>query len=333
MSMFKKVLLAGALLAPVLAYGASPSTDLSVQIVPAISPTSPSPPTSSNGIACAVGPNYTGSVPAGASAAGFTTCAANFDFTQSFFATMSNWLDCAGASSPMWWLNSSGQDCSDFIMTTDQGVQVLDFHLPQGQTLGSDGFLALNTATSNYSTASLTIPQGKYYEVTFRVLSATATGGPGGNIIADAWSWCCAGGGTPPFVEYDFIEMYSSNPGQDGAGTGPWNGGGWSWNGSLSQVGNQPGYNPAVYNTYGIRVTTDGNGKYAECTYLNNNFVGCQTATALPSAEEAHNFLSLWGSPVGASVTGDTYWQSIRVWECSGWATGECNGTVLSGSP
>jgi hypothetical protein len=73
MDMFKKALLA-ALLAPVLAYGGSPSTDLSVQIVPAASPPPPS-----KGIACAIGPNYNSSIPAAAQAAGFTTCAANYD--------------------------------------------------------------------------------------------------------------------------------------------------------------------------------------------------------------------------------------------------------------
>ena len=97
--MLKHILVAAALLAPALTYGA----DLSVQIVPAASPTppsSPTPPPSSNGIACDIGPNYTGTIPAGAQAAGFTHCAANYDFSQPFYATQSNWLNCAGASKP-----------------------------------------------------------------------------------------------------------------------------------------------------------------------------------------------------------------------------------------
>src|ERR1700730_17424147 len=35
--------------------------------------------------------------PAEAVAAGFTTLAANYDFSQPFYATQSNWLDCTGA--------------------------------------------------------------------------------------------------------------------------------------------------------------------------------------------------------------------------------------------
>src|ERR1700761_1982291 len=90
MGMFKKILLA-ALLAPVLAYGGSPSTDLSVQIVPAASPPPP-PPT-----------NLT--PPAPAQAAGFTTLAANYDFTgqtsdgvhpANWYQTITNWLTCVG---------------------------------------------------------------------------------------------------------------------------------------------------------------------------------------------------------------------------------------------
>ena len=74
--MQRTLLFAAVLLAPNLAY----SADLSVQAVPA----------SSDGIACDIGPNYTGAVPAAALAAGFTHCAANYDFSNSFYATRSN---------------------------------------------------------------------------------------------------------------------------------------------------------------------------------------------------------------------------------------------------
>ena len=91
--MIKELFFAVVLLAPTLAYSGNPSGDLSVEVVPA----------SSNGIACDIGPNYTGSIPAAAQAVGFTHCAANYDFSNSFYATRSNWLDCAGAANPQWW--------------------------------------------------------------------------------------------------------------------------------------------------------------------------------------------------------------------------------------
>jgi hypothetical protein len=64
-----KLLLAAALLAPTLAFSANPSADLSVQVVPVAS--SPA-------------------VPAGAQAARYTTLAFHSDFTQPFYATLSN---------------------------------------------------------------------------------------------------------------------------------------------------------------------------------------------------------------------------------------------------
>ena len=143
--MFKKVLLAGALLlAPVLAYGASPSTDLSVQIVPAASPTPPS-----NGIACDIGPNYIGSIPAPAQAVGYTHCAANYDFTSSTtfnngaggsgynFSNISTWLYCNGSgggtasnpTGPLWYVIDTGNGvqapCSDMSIINDGGSNSL----------------------------------------------------------------------------------------------------------------------------------------------------------------------------------------------------------------
>src|ERR1700730_16567866 len=76
-SMIKKLFFMAALLAPGLAYGGNPSADLTGQIVPAGS----GPP-----------------VPAPAAAAGFTTLAGNFDFSQPLYATQSNWLDCPTSS-------------------------------------------------------------------------------------------------------------------------------------------------------------------------------------------------------------------------------------------
>ena len=80
--MIKGLFFTAALLMPSLAYAGNPSANLSVQVVPA-------------GVQVA---------PAGAQAAGYTTLAFHSDFTQPFYTNLSNWLDCAGATSPQWWI-------------------------------------------------------------------------------------------------------------------------------------------------------------------------------------------------------------------------------------
>src|SRR6516162_9190616 len=99
--MIKKLIFTAVLLAPGLAYGGNPSANLTVQIDPA-----PNPP---NSITCDIGPNYSGSIPAAATQAGFTHCAANYDFTYtgsftngSFtyqWSNLSSWLRCDNTTS------------------------------------------------------------------------------------------------------------------------------------------------------------------------------------------------------------------------------------------
>jgi hypothetical protein len=73
--MIRKLIFAAALLIPSIPYAANPSASFSDQVVPAGSDPA---------------------IPAEAQPAGFTTLAANFDFSQSFYATQSNWYDCDG---------------------------------------------------------------------------------------------------------------------------------------------------------------------------------------------------------------------------------------------
>ena len=54
-------------------------------------------------ISCDTGTNYSGSVPTEAQATGFTHCAANWDFSQSLYATQSNWLDCGDNDPSLIW--------------------------------------------------------------------------------------------------------------------------------------------------------------------------------------------------------------------------------------
>src|ERR1700730_18026778 len=106
--MIKQLFFMAALLVPGLAYGGNPSADLQVQIVPAGSPP----------------------VPAAAQAANFTTLALNSDFTSAFYANRAHWLDCAGATNPIWYNVVYGvgpAPCSNYAIIQDPvyGGQVL----------------------------------------------------------------------------------------------------------------------------------------------------------------------------------------------------------------
>src|ERR1700755_432534 len=102
--MIKRLFLLAALLAPQLAYGANPSANLSVQIVPSVS---------------------TPAVPAAAAAAGFTTLAANYDFTipGGTYSNPATYIDCKGAAVPQFYFTAPGipgtVPCSGFSITTD----------------------------------------------------------------------------------------------------------------------------------------------------------------------------------------------------------------------
>ena len=162
--MIKTLFLIGALLVPGLAYAANPSAPFSVQVV--------DPP---NGIACDVGPNYTGTIPAPARAAGFTHCVANYDFTQTQqfttnghtyqWSNLSSWLDCAGASNPLLWGKNYGvaMNCSDVSVSTDGSLQVLRMQYLPSDTNGQTW---LNTASQQGypNSAGIHIKHGYYAE-------------------------------------------------------------------------------------------------------------------------------------------------------------------------
>jgi hypothetical protein len=340
--MFKNVLLAGALLVPVLAYGASPSTDLSVQIVPAASPTpppAPTPPPSPNGIACDIGPNYTGTIPAGAQAAGFTHCAANYDFTQPFFATMSNWLDCAGASSPLWYntgYNSTATPCSDFSIVNDSGSNVLEIQWTPTDASNNSSASWMGTTPSNTSSGNGTFPQGVYVQDIWRSTAATQTAlGVYGDILS-FFTWSGANNG---IIEWDWFEAYTDGGAANCYHDWDNNGGGCGGNFWATGTNFSPSAE-AAYHTYASRVTSDGSANFALCTYLDGSQLGCNEFQ--PGSSNAFGDRNYYSTGVGnlnagsvtvPSVPEVMYIKQITVFSCSGWQTGQCNGTVLDGSP
>jgi hypothetical protein len=333
--MIKRVFFTAALLVPGLACAGNPSADLTVQISPTGSVATP---------------------PAGAQAAGFTTLAADFDFSNTTMcigsscvpaSPLSNWLDCAGATgSAIQWHNQA--NCRSLVLTTDSGINVLDlnFHIADFPTYNA---AAMQTANASNSTAFFEFPTGTYVEIKGRAPSSMLTSTcntaqkPFNNCpLMDLFGWSTAGGCgfscNNPFIEWDFIETYANKA--DGSTAYARGSAGFSDKGGLVQVGSVSGYDPTVYNIYGQLITTDGAGNWARCSFLNNAWTGkCDTGTFSPSTLNK-DFLALEAGPYTSGVNylqdGHYYIQWIRVWECSSWAGGgdggggQCNTNLIT---
>jgi hypothetical protein len=349
--MIKGLFFTVALLAPGLAYGGNPSGDLSVEVVPA----------SPNGIACDIGPAYTGAVPPGAQAAGFTHCAANYDFTSSQFANPSTWLDVCGASAPLWAAEKSDgvgnpAPCSAWSITTDGALQVLQMHWDPSFLNNSVWTTGMHTTVANpqqYGNVQ-DFPEGAYWQATFRnTVGSFGTQANSGSPFTMAWwSWQVPPAGSSGPIELDWLEVYAY-----GAPTGSplcgavhcqagTNGKDWG-NGNPLHVAdyahpNIPlvdSYDPTVYQIVGSRVTNDG-AKLEVCQYLNNQFVSCG-GPLVYDANQVNNrsYAIMYDGPQAndgfhPGQAQDLYVKGITIFACANWRTGQClNNPVLSGAP
>lgn len=335
--MLKYILVAAALLAPALAYSASPGTNLSVQIVPAATPAPPPSPTPPP-------------PPAGAAAAGYTTLALNIDFTgattssyngNTFNAqSLSAWLDCAGASNPVFWVNgfsSSAPPCSAYNVINDNGTTVLDMtylpsYWPNSLTT------SIQTVNPSNNSSQHNFPQGVYYEVTFKLSNQTVnnscSSGVGNNplcLFGTVFTWVFGNGSTAP-MEWDIVETYSNGAAINGAIDHTSNAGynmGPNYYGGSGDLTN--------YHTYANRVTTDGNNNWEGCSYLDNSFLGCSGSSFSGDQKTQRNIISAnigaWQGNTNVLTQQDMYIEHIRVWSCSSWLTSQCNGTLLTSSP
>ena len=337
--MFKKIFLAGALLLPALAYGASPKADFSVQI-PGASTTPPPPPPST-------GPTP----PSEAQLAGFTTLAGNYDFSQSQYATLSNWLDCSGTdTSKVWHFVHTAFPCNSSVIfqTNDNGNTVLDIRWQQSfQSYGQSGnsnFVELDTATTdgsgNINTANY--PLNAYYETVWRD-TTWGTGGGAGNGPDAIWTWSNVPGGG--LFEVDINEIYGGPSGT--AGVANWgassSGGGactFDTGNYLCNSPNQPsGLNESNYTKAGMLITgngSTGSGKEYACTFINDVFQNCADLAPNTIALTERQWLKMWTggtNPVPPSTDHkDMYVQYVRVWTC-GTPSGSCNSSTLSQTP
>ncbi len=362
--MIKRLLLLTALVAPALAYGANPSNDFSVQILPSGgggsggggsgggggTPTAPAAATagctSSNG-----GGPSNGSC--------FSTLAANWDFSgatsfgsqpANFYQTLSNWLDCAGASSPQFWNvvgngGSVASSCSDYSIVTDSSggdgnINALQILFTVADQNSGSGSTMAQTAEPPRNGGGELFPQQIYIEARIRTTAASGTNASGG-LTGDVWSY--SGIQLSYAVEWDFAEMYNNNAMNIGVDPG---GQALGW----GQNGGPGGLNQTQYFTIGQRITANGTN-INTCTYVNNiqaqctgsltwtgngsnicNQSGCSTMPLqmlMQSGQEGLGPPAILGTQV-------IYIEWFRVWTCSSWNSGSltsrganCQGAVL----
>jgi hypothetical protein len=341
-----KRIFAVALLVPGLAYGQSTCPDGNPCTVSA-----PVVAAGSDPIPCDIGPPYNGSIPAAAAAAGFTHCAANYDFTQTqpFTNTIggtqytfqwsqmgggsgaSPWFSCTNSTSGvyLWYKDPSGVACDTTHqnITTDGGVQVLEL-----TTLQSDN--AFNQITTGYGASPQPnpFPAQYYYEGVFKPLAIPCTGtcldiSTTGVDRSSQGIYCTIG--------MDFDEV---GPGTTvGGGLSGWNlnncsvNSGTYWFGPGFPSPDRPASSTTAYQTYGALMMMDGVSNVEGCVYYSagvvsglpsGSFYGCTgetSPTTNPVAFQGQEYIYLgWpdSNPGTWSETATVYIQRVTMWTC-----------------
>jgi hypothetical protein len=314
----------------------------------------------SSPMACAVGPNYVGTILADAQTAGFTTCAFNSDFATSGFNTVSSWLggdkmtdDCgAGLASGPVWYNTSDTPCSDYSIITDGGSHVLDIQWNAADVAAGRTLSEMQSIGYYQQPGGHIFPTGMYLEMKFRF---TTTGWHALDGASQTW---LLGGPfkwlpqqqpqNVPFVEWDCCEIYPGSNASISAGSVPWDGvSGILWGDFPSGKQICSGqtacnaFDPTTYHTYGMLVTTDGNTATAQCSYVDGNKVGCVSSPSVSPATTPWQVLETLiiqlgpggntePSPFNGPV--DLLISYIRVFSCSGWnaSNAVCPGTLVT---
>jgi hypothetical protein len=311
---------------------------------------------------CDIGPPYTGSIPAQAQQAGFTHCAANYDFTQtqSFtdslgthqWSNLSSWFSCNNTTPYLFALNGVTLvpcDTSHQNITTDGGTQVLalTYTLADAQAGNYQNNLA-----SGVSTNGTQFPNQFYVE---HVIRPTTTSPCGSCLFYYLQTWVAGNGSNPCFIETD--NEFST--------TG-WDVGMALWNapcGTSSyyyDISSNPSSSTPIstsnYTTFGELLTADGLETVATCANLATGavaglpktaFVGCGSwdlsswPVNAPQAMSARMNLVLHEGPESAGQGGSgwtatsetTYFQRVTFWTCANYASGPCytNPVITSG--
>jgi hypothetical protein len=245
------------------------------------------------GIACAVGPNYMGSIPAPAAKAGYNTCILNFDMSNAAFALTSTWLDCAMSSgTPVWYntgYNAGPTACGDYTVVSDTVNSVVRNVLDMAYT-AADHTSSPNTWMSSVNTAQTAgrwYANGMYYDITFELLPASVAvyaAAPhclpnSGGVYCELMDFFSVNANSrsgADFQEFDTVEVNATT--DFGTYSGP-----------------VPPYpytytnNPFTYNTYGSLITSDGSTSIVLCGYFNGTGIACSSGLRFNGAHFAYN--------------------------------------------
>jgi hypothetical protein len=354
--MLKNILLAGALLVPVLAYGGSPNTDLSVQIVPAASTTppppsptpSPPPPSPTSG-SCGAAP--VGAAAADTTAAGFSTCAIYYDWTYGIPNSVgtglpSNWLDCSqnGGDTPnadwTWgenWFedgvttpctvggNSSNSMVYEDTDTSGGGNLALHIHNTTAQlaaNIGNQWLLGTGPFTQNEPADDANLGKVAAWNFPLGVYTEIAWRDTGVDVSGGY-------GNGPAFWTFNY-SAYGQGSSCDleldfdevlGTTYGAYN---FHVCGGPSVGTYYYDANLSSYNTYGYLVTNNGNNNIVTCYYVNGTREGCFSATTTDSEGLIYGRMPFWWAAsyaCGSSCAGaeDTWIKYIKVYTCPNW--------------
>ena len=340
---------------PGLAYAANPSAPFSDQVVPA----------ASNRHRLRHRPShYTGSIPAAATQAGFTHCAANYDFTQtqSFtdsvgthqWSNLSSWLSCSGSTSAPYLFDyvigsdSVPCDTSHQNVTTVNGVQVLQLtyavadqsaahYINQLRSINPVSSLNVSNPWQEewYSEFVMqfnnTSPCGSNFCIAFNISTFTSVqGNPCFFATDQEWDSGATGTGTG-FALYNFP-----------CGTS-----------NFENLGASPvdGAISTNVTTWGSLVTADNVSTAAANNFWGSGaisglpgsaFLSSVSKTVVPPATNPvfHNPLYFYisegpnGSTSNWTLTHVTNIQRITIWECPGYQSGGCfNNRVITSAP
>ena len=345
--MIKALLLTAALLAPGLAYGdvSAPYPGSRPQpVVPAGSPPAAPPP---------------------AQAAGFTTCVVCFDWTASSGGVFVNgsapdgvnaaqtntWLDCAGASSPLWYNYLPGYavagGCPSIVNDGAGNPRVLQLSMPattclSGQTCHFQGMQCCKPTSGS---PQFTLPTNFYEEFTVWLPSPLPHNAFTGTFWVTSLGAVSNGNG----LEFDSFEIAADASGNTAPGNWISNWINWqsgtacgvpcylpeNWNGG-SAPPHAPGYSPTSgYHNIGMRITSDGSSSMYKCMWLDGVFQNCvsQSVGADLLASQLNDTNSrtdglMTITPYQNTSTNITFVENIKsfnIWSCTNWKTTACS--------
>jgi hypothetical protein len=278
--------------------------------------------------------------PPGAVAAGFTTLAANYDFTQTLPA---NWLGCYSSTGgydngPHQWYQGNFWHSKEPPCNISQafdsvaGSNVLDLGwLPSYAGQGTEDEVEITTE-SHDTTQVTDFPPNVYLEIVARVspLAANPTNFPQSGF----WTWGTLASRDTNHapIEWDILELYGASAACCDAAIHNWGNPGvgvpYLWQGSSSLPS---GWDPTQYHTYAVRTTSDGSSVMSGCAYVDGNLIRCVNPQAIGAEFNLRNYILLWNGSSTQQL--DMYVKSVHVWSCANWQTTMCNGTVLTGAP